>query len=75
MRHLTLASASFDKHSKQARRGKFLVEMDQVVQWRELCALIAPFYSKAGRPNVLLQIGFRGLNQNSRGGYSDARLS
>jgi hypothetical protein len=30
MRQLTLASASFDKHSKQTRRAKFLAEMDQV---------------------------------------------
>ena len=39
MRQLTLASASFDKHSKQTRRAKFLAEMDQVVPWRELCAV------------------------------------
>ena len=56
MRQLTLASASFDKHSKQTRRAKFLAEMDQVVPWRELCALLEPFYPKiqqqppAGRP-------------------------
>jgi hypothetical protein len=48
MRQLTLAGASFDKHSKQTRRAKFLAEMDQVVPWRELCALVAPFYPKAG---------------------------
>ncbi|WP_158802761.1 IS5 family transposase [Acidisoma sp. L85] len=57
MRQLTLASASFDKHSKQTRRAKFLAEMDQVVPWRELCALVAPFYPKAGngRPPIGLE--------------------
>ncbi len=57
MRQLTLASASFDKHSKQTRRAKFLAEMDQVVPWRELCALVAPFYPKfgSGRPPIGLE--------------------
>ncbi len=44
MRQLTLASASFDKHSKQTRRAKFLAEMDQVVPWRE------PIRDVADRP-------------------------
>ena len=57
MRQLTLASTSFDKHSKQTRRAKFLAEIDQVVPWRELCALIEPFYPKSGngRPPVGLE--------------------
>lgn len=57
MRQLTLASVGFDKHGKQTRRARFLAEMDQVVPWRELCALIAPFYPKAGkgRPPVGLE--------------------
>src|ERR1700709_1514650 len=57
MPHLPRASASFDKHSKQTRRAKFLAEMDQVVPWRELCALVAPFYPKAGngRPPIGLE--------------------
>ena len=39
------------------RRAKFLAEMDQVVPWRELCALIEPFYPKSGtgRPPVGLE--------------------
>src|SRR3954452_24907983 len=57
MRQLTLASASFDKHSKQTRRAKFLAEMDQVVTWRELCAVVEPFYPRAGngRPPIGLE--------------------
>ena len=48
MRQLTLASASFDKHSKQTRRAKFLAEMDWVVPWRELCAVIEPVSEQVG---------------------------
>ena len=57
MRQLTLASASFDKHSKQTRRAKFLAEMDRVVPWRELCAVIEPVYPRAGngRPPIGLE--------------------
>ena len=57
MRQLTLASANFDKHSKQTRRAKFLAEMDRVVPWRELWAVIEPFYPRAGngRPPIGLE--------------------
>src|ERR1700750_282289 len=57
MRQLTLASASFDKHSKQTRRAKFLAEMDQVVPWRELCTVVEPFYPNGenGRPPIGLE--------------------
>jgi IS5 family transposase len=44
---LTLSTVNFDKHSKLTRRAKFLAEMDRVVPWRELCAIIAPYYPKA----------------------------
>jgi transposase, IS5 family len=57
MRQLTLASASFDKHSKQTRRAKFLAEMDQVVPWRDLCSIVEPFYPRVGngRPPIGLE--------------------
>lgn len=57
MRQLTLATAGFDKHGKLTRRAAFLTEMDRVVPWRELCAVIEPFYPKAGngRPPVGLE--------------------
>ena len=39
---------------KQSKREKFLAEMESVVPWQELIALISPFYPKAnkkgGRP-------------------------
>ena len=54
MRQLTLSTVNFDQHSKLTRRAKFLAEMDRVVPWRELCAIIAPYYPKArnGRPLI-----------------------
>jgi len=36
----------FDK-GKRTRREQFLPEMDQVVPWGRLCALIEPRYPKA----------------------------
>src|SRR5678815_4394822 len=54
---LTLAGAGFDKYTKVTRRAQFLVEMDRVVPWRELCARIEPVYPKPGngRPPVGLE--------------------
>ena len=36
---LTLGTG-FEKYSKTTRREKFLTEMDRIVPWGELCALI-----------------------------------
>jgi transposase, IS5 family len=57
MRQLTLATAGFDKHSKTTRRAAFLAEMERVVPWAELCAVVEPFYPKPGngRPPVGLE--------------------
>ena len=49
----------FQKYSKTTRRAKFLAEMDRVVPWAELTAVIEPVYPKAsaagGRPPVGLE--------------------
>lgn len=57
MRQLTLSTVNFDKHRKQTRRAKFLAEMERVVPWRELCAIIEPYYPKggSGRPPIGLE--------------------
>jgi IS5 family transposase len=57
MKQITLASSGFEKHSKSTRRSVFLGEMDRVVPWSALCALIEPVYPKAGngRPPVGLE--------------------
>jgi transposase, IS5 family len=44
----TLAMTGFERYTKKTRRAKFLDEMEQVVPWAELCALIEPHYPKAG---------------------------
>jgi len=49
MRQTTLATAGFDRYSKPTRRAVFLAEMDRVVPWRQLCALIEPVYPKPGK--------------------------
>jgi transposase, IS5 family len=54
MKQLTLATMGFERYAKTTRRAAFLAEMEQVVSWSELCALIEPFYPKPGngRPPV-----------------------
>lgn len=55
MRQQTLAEAGFDKCRKPTKRERFLQEMDQVVPWTQLCALIEPVHPKpagAGRPPI-----------------------
>jgi IS5 family transposase len=49
MRQTTLATAGFDRYSKPTRRAVFLAEMDRVVPWKQLCALIEPVYPKPGK--------------------------
>ncbi|MEW6682566.1 MAG: IS5 family transposase [Nitrospirota bacterium] len=57
MRQMTFAASPFEPYRKPTRREHFLAEMDGVVPWRELCALIEPVYPKAGngRPPVGLE--------------------
>jgi hypothetical protein len=50
MKQLTLASVGFDRYAKTPRRAAFLAEMERVVPWSALCALIEPFYPGNGRP-------------------------
>jgi IS5 family transposase len=38
----------FERYTKKTKRAAFLEEMEQVVPWRELCALIDPHYPKPG---------------------------
>lgn len=57
MRQLTLATAGFERYGKTTRRATFLDEMERVVPWRALCALIEPVYPKPGngRPPIGLE--------------------
>jgi len=51
----TLAEEGFEKYRKPTRREQFLDEMDRMIPWAELSAVIEPFYPKGegrGRPPV-----------------------
>ena len=56
---LTLAANEFERFRKPTRREKFLAEMNTVVPWAELVALLEPYYPKTtsagGRPPVGLE--------------------
>lgn len=76
MKQLSLAATDFVKKPKQTRREKFLLEMEAVVPWSRLLAVIEPVYPKAGngrRPYefpVMLRIHFMQQWFN----YSDAAM-
>jgi len=57
MKQQTLAG--LEKYAKTTRRAQFLAEMERVVPWAELCALIEPHYPKGsaegGRPPIPLE--------------------
>ena len=57
MDQLTFAAGTFEPYRKPTRREKFLGEMDRVVPWAELSAVIEPHYPKAGngRPPIGLE--------------------
>ncbi len=57
MKQTTLSVGGFDRYNKTTRRAAFLADMDRVVPWKQLCALIEPVYPKAGngRPPIGLE--------------------
>src|SRR6202162_520432 len=48
MKQTTFASVAWEKKGKVTRRERFLAEMDAVIPWSRLLALIEPHYPKAG---------------------------
>ena len=62
----------FEQYTRKTRRAIFLEEMEQVVPWRELCALVDPHYPQRGngRPPVgverMLRTGDPEVNSRSR---------
>lgn len=61
MTQMSFSDAEYAGKRKQTRRERFLVEMEQVVPWAGLLALIEPFYPKAGngRPPYPLETMLR----------------
>ena len=49
MKQISFASLEFAGKKRQTRREKFLGEMDRVVPWQRLTALIEPHYPSSGR--------------------------
>lgn len=48
MKQTTFASAAWEKQGKMRRRERFSGEMDQIIPWAQILALIGPHYPKAG---------------------------
>jgi IS5 family transposase len=62
VRQQTLAAqTSFEKYGRKSKREQFLDEMEQIVPWEDLQALVEPYYPKGenGRPPVGLSIMLR----------------
>src|SRR2546426_12083372 len=50
MKQRTLAMMTgFEQYTRKTRRAIFLEAMEQVVPWRELCALVEPHYPQPGK--------------------------
>ena len=59
MKQMKLSMTGYFDKGKRTKREQFLAEMDRVVPWHRLCALIEPHYPKAskagGRPPIPLE--------------------
>lgn len=76
MNQMSFSDAEYVGKRKQTRREKFLAEMERVVPWEALLALIEPHYPKAGRgrrPYALKAMLRIHLMQNWFG-YSDPAM-
>ena len=56
-KQMTFANTGFERYSRQTKRAVFLDEMNAIVPWKRLCALIAPHYptGEGGRPPIPLK--------------------
>ena len=76
MKQMTFADAEYAGKRKQTRKELFLIEMDQVVPWKGLVALIDPHYPKGegGRPAYPLMAMLRIHLMQNWFGYSDPAM-
>ena len=76
MKQMTFADAEYAGKRKQTRKELFLIEMDQVVPWKGLIALIEPHYPKGegGRPSYPLLAMLRVHLLQNWFGYSDPAM-
>jgi transposase, IS5 family len=57
MKQMTFASSAWQNKGKVTRRERFLGEMDAVVPWQRIEALIEPHYPKAGNGTQPMPLG------------------
>ena len=76
MKQMTFADAEYAGKRKQTRKELFLIEMDRVVPWKGLIALIEPHYPKGegGRPSYPLMAILRVHLMQNWFGYSDPAM-
>jgi len=76
MKQISFADAEYAGKRKQTRRERFLIEMDQVVPWKGLVALIEPHYPKGegGRPSYPLMAILRVHLMQNWFGYSNPAM-
>lgn len=76
MKQLTFADAEYAGKRKQTRKELFLIEMDQVVPWKGLIALVEPHYpmGEGGRPAYPLMAMLRVHLMQNWFGYSDPAM-
>ncbi|KHL69028.1 DDE-type transposase [Pseudomonas flexibilis] len=76
MKQMTFADAEYAGKRKQTRKELFLIEMDQVVPWKGLIALIESHYPKGegGRPAYPLLAMLRIHLMQNWFGYSDPAM-
>lgn len=76
MKQMTFADAEYAGKRKQTRKELFLIEMDRVVPWKGLIALIGPHYPKGdgGRPSYPLMAVLRVHLMQNWFGYSDPAM-
>ncbi|MFD2406905.1 IS5 family transposase [Azorhizophilus paspali] len=76
MKQLSFADAEYAGKRKQTRRERFLLEMDEVVPWTGLIALIEPHYPKGegGQPAYPLAAMLRVHLMQNGFGYSDPAM-
>jgi IS5 family transposase len=76
MKQMTFADAEYAGKRKQNRKELFLIEMDRVVPWKGLIALIEQHYPKGegGRPAYPLMAMLRVHLMQNWFGYSDPAM-
>ena len=76
MKQMTFTDAEYAGKRKQTRKELFLIEMDRVVPWKGLIALIDPYYPKGegGRPAYPLMAMLRVHLMQNWFGYSDPAM-